>query len=283
MPRTPFLEKPFLQTVYFNAATIPTPGPRTVRVIPWSDSIALDTALAYLQIPSTATSTMSVKICPSEPFVYGGVSLQVGQSQDFILTNYLGCDSVVTVTVTALPASSGSLLEVVLPNALLSCDSGVVILHPVVSGHPTNLQYKWSTGQTTVSLAVQEAGPVWVEVSNICQTVRRNATVSWIAGSDSAWVYGPNIISPVAINSVNQIFRPFFAADVAILHYRFEVYDRWGNLLFASDQPEQGWEGPRRNGLRADDVFVWQLTAKLSFCGRIQTLRRSGEVTVWGK
>ena len=398
--------KALLKTVYLNTATIPTPGLRTVRVVPWSGGIALDTALAYLQISNTPTSTLLARTCPGTPFMYQGVGLQVGQSQSFTLTNYLGCDSVVTVTVAALPVSTGTLLartcpsepfvyqgvslqagqsqtftlvnylgcdsvvtvtvsalpsadfdliaqascpnlpngsitiqlstggtppfrfslngmdfqaetrfdnlspgsyavylldqndcqfegnatvnsldplEVVLPDALLSCDSGRVILRPVVGDHLVNLQYKWSGGQTTASVTVQEAGPIWVEVSNVCQTVRQEATISWLKNSDIAWVYVPNIISPTAQDVVNQVFHPFFAAEAIILSYHFEVYDRWGNLLFESEQPEQGWAGPRHDGVGSDNAFVWQLKAELSLCGSIQILHKSGEVTVWGR
>ena len=55
-----------------------------------------------------SSSTLNASVCPGGFFNYGGVDLAVGQSQDFNFTNWLGCDSVVTVMVSALPISSSS-------------------------------------------------------------------------------------------------------------------------------------------------------------------------------
>ena len=56
-----------------------------------------------------SASTLDVKTCPGSTYNFAGVDLAVGQSQAFTLTNYLGCDSIVTVSVSALPVSASSL------------------------------------------------------------------------------------------------------------------------------------------------------------------------------
>ncbi|MFN0036237.1 MAG: PKD domain-containing protein, partial [Saprospiraceae bacterium] len=67
-----------------------------------------------------SSSTLSASVCPGGFFNYGGVDLAVGQSQDFNLTNWLGCDSVVTVTVSALPISSSTLSASVCPGGFFN-------------------------------------------------------------------------------------------------------------------------------------------------------------------
>ena len=52
-----------------------------------------------------SASAFSVQICPGTTYTYGSVDLPVGAIQDFTLKNWLGCDSIVTVTVSALPIS----------------------------------------------------------------------------------------------------------------------------------------------------------------------------------
>ncbi|MBP6810290.1 MAG: PKD domain-containing protein, partial [Saprospiraceae bacterium] len=64
-----------------------------------------------------SSSTLGVSACPGSFYNYNGVDLAVGQSQDFNLTNWLGCDSVVTVTVSALPISSSTLNASVCPGS----------------------------------------------------------------------------------------------------------------------------------------------------------------------
>jgi gliding motility-associated-like protein len=41
-----------------------------------------------------------------------------------------------------------------------------------------------------------------------------------------------------------------------VRQYRFAVYNRWGNLVFQSNQPGSGWDG-KVNGIAQNGVFVW--------------------------
>ena len=69
------------------------------------DSIVTVTVNA---IPPPATS-FNAKVCPGEFYQYEGVSLAIGQSQSFVLKTAGGCDSIVTVNVSALPTSTGTI------------------------------------------------------------------------------------------------------------------------------------------------------------------------------
>jgi len=63
-----------------------------------------------------SSSTLNPSVCPEAVYTYNGVDLAVGQSQNFNLTNWLGCDSVVTVNVSALPTSNSTISFRVCPN-----------------------------------------------------------------------------------------------------------------------------------------------------------------------
>ena len=54
-------------------------------------------------------STLSLSACPGSFAVYNGTNIPVGTSQNFTLSNAVGCDSVVTVSVSALPTQSSTL------------------------------------------------------------------------------------------------------------------------------------------------------------------------------
>ena len=58
-----------------------------------------------------------------------------------------------------------------------------------------------------------------------------------------AEVYLPNVFSPVANQDANRMFRPFFNLTAGISEYLMRVYDRWGALVFESENAEQGWDG----------------------------------------
>ncbi len=262
-------------------------------------------------------STLNVSACPGSTFQYAGTNVAVGQTQSFVLQSSLGCDSTVTIAVTAWPeldftvkteiscpniptgtlavavtgntglsnsfslnnvdfqtdtlfndlptgnytvfvqdengcifektASIGSLprLEVTLPQAfLLPCDSAAITLAPAVNGDTMGLHFTWWNGAHTPTVAASEGGPIWVEATNHCETVRREAVVTWAdVESSKDFVYVPNVFSPDAKAEENRTFRSFFAQNIQLLAYHLEVYNRWGNFLFTSEVPEDGWAG----------------------------------------
>ncbi|HNG89399.1 MAG TPA: gliding motility-associated C-terminal domain-containing protein, partial [Saprospiraceae bacterium] len=173
-------------------------------------------------------------------------------------------------------------LQVSLENAVLACDAASVRLEPTLSGDLTGLMFAWSDGGSAPWTDATLPGKVWVEVSNVCETLRRESVVYWEAyEADTSLCYVPNVFSPHAGRQEDRIFRPLFSPKLTMLDYRLEVYDRWGNLVFLSLHAESGWEA-EANG-RADDapgVYTWLLRARAAVCGRELTLYRQGDVTV---
>ncbi|MCE7926129.1 MAG: PKD domain-containing protein, partial [Haliscomenobacteraceae bacterium CHB4] len=81
-----------------------------IEVFNLTNSVGCDSVVTVsVSALPTSTSAFSVKTCPGTTYHYAGIDLAVGQTQDFYLTNYLGCDSVITVSVSALPTSASSL------------------------------------------------------------------------------------------------------------------------------------------------------------------------------
>ncbi|NNE55717.1 MAG: gliding motility-associated C-terminal domain-containing protein, partial [Flavobacteriales bacterium] len=66
----------------------------------------------------------------------------------------------------------------------------------------------------------------------------------------------PNAFSPNG-DGDNDLFRPISSIYD---HYQFEIFSRWGELLFSSKSVEEGWDG-KVSGLRAESgVYVWRIT-----------------------
>jgi hypothetical protein len=84
-------------------------------------------------------------------------------------------------------------LGVVLTDAILPCDSTAVLLQPIVSGDTTGLQFVWHTGAKTPTLTMGEVGTVAVSVQNKCETLRREAKVTWAESGEWANIYVPNV------------------------------------------------------------------------------------------
>lgn len=80
-------------------------------------------------------------------------------------------------------------------------------------------------------------------------------------------VYDPNDFS-------NDHFHPLYQG---VEDYKLEVFDRWGELLFVTEDPRTGWDGYYRGQPAKQDVYVWKAYAKFSD-GNETTLK--GDVTL---
>ncbi len=70
------------------------------------------------------------------------------------------------------------------------------------------------------------------------------------------WI--PNTFTP-NYDDVNDIFKP---AIIGVEDYNFEIYDRWGELIFKTNDIDRGWNGKIDSKLCKQDVYVWRITFK---------------------
>lgn len=70
-------------------------------------------------------------------------------------------------------------------------------------------------------------------------------------------IYIPNTFTPDG-NEFNNIFNASFALDV--YEWEMKIYNRWGELLFTSTNPEIGWDGTYLGKLVQDGTYAYILT-----------------------
>jgi gliding motility-associated-like protein len=80
-------------------------------------------------------------------------------------------------------------------------------------------------------------------------------------------IYNPGEADP-------RIFRP---VAEGIDKYRLEIYNRWGELIFVSEDVNKGWNGYIKDSPVKQDVYVWRVTATFTN-GRPYV--EAGDVTV---
>ncbi|MDX2135054.1 MAG: PKD domain-containing protein [Saprospiraceae bacterium] len=172
-------------------------------------------------------------------------------------------------------------LQLALPDAVLACDSNQVSLLPLVTGDTTGLSWRWFNGVQTPVTVATAPGPVWVEATNICQTVRADAQVQLEALEEGqGMLYAPNAFHPESSDALNGVFRVFFPASAEVQVFVLEVYDRWGNLVFRTEEFTDGWDGYFQEKMMDPAVFVWRVKAQIRFCGRIMDIDQFGDVTI---
>jgi gliding motility-associated-like protein len=67
-------------------------------------------------------------------------------------------------------------------------------------------------------------------------------------------IYVPRAFSPNN-DGTNDILRPILVG-IQTFHY-FNVYNRWGNLIFATQDPNQGWDGTFKGVPQPVETYLW--------------------------
>jgi len=74
-------------------------------------------------------------------------------------------------------------------------------------------------------------------------------------------VFVPNAFTPLNDDGRNEIFIPV-VNGLLTSQYLFEVYDRWGTMVFSTRDPNQGWDGFYKNKVLGPGTFSWRLIYK---------------------
>lgn len=94
----------------------------------------------------------------------------------------------------------------------------------------------------------------------------------------------PNAFSPTSSSNPMGYYDPmsfdndiFFPIHKGVEEYQLFIFNKWGELLFESNDVNRGWNGFYRGQLAKQDVYVWKVRATLVDG---QRLEKAGDVTL---
>ncbi len=119
-------------------------------------------------------------------------------------------------------------------------------------------QYNWSDGQSGQFMTVRKDGEYRVElVSDFGCTSNDTVIVSEDCPSS---IFAPNAFTPNE-DGVNDVF---YVSGENIYDFELFVFDRWGEVIFHTNDMNTGWNGKKYNDLRNAqiDVYVWKISYK---------------------
>jgi gliding motility-associated-like protein len=93
---------------------------------------------------------------------------------------------------------------------------------------------------------------------------------------DELRVHVPNSFTPDG-DGVNDMFIPVLTGH-GDDKYLFSIYNRWGELIFETQDPTVGWDGTMPGTLAQDGVYVWRLRVNAIVGAEIQEF--TGHVTL---
>ncbi|MFY9309867.1 MAG: choice-of-anchor L domain-containing protein [Bacteroidia bacterium] len=173
------------------------------------------------------------------------------------------------MTITGIPAPSAvfsmNATTIELPNEAL-----------ILSNQSTGASsYMWSFGDGGVSTdtapqyAYSMVGTFQVQLIAIAQNGCQDTAYALL--NVDADVIFPNVFTPNldgssggAYNANDLTNDVFFPYTTGVTEYTIEIYNRWGELIFQSDDILKGWDGYYKGFLCQQDVYIYKAYIKLN-------------------
>lgn len=141
-----------------------------------------------------------------------------------------------------------------LPAGFLFADTAICSFGSIeLTASSTFSRYNWSTGSTSSVISITQPGTYWLDATD-----RSNCT-----GRDSVIVnpkeclkglYVPSGFTPNG-DGKNDVLKPFLFGNIR--QYEFRVFNRWGETVFVTKDPNAGWNGLYKGIPQDAAVFIW--------------------------
>ncbi len=264
----------------------PPTGPNTfiASVTDACNSLVTDTVVVNVNpLPSLTTQPLSGTIC-------SGDTTQIFLTADVSSAGFSWRGTTLSGEVSGYADGSGTLISQVLINNQAmpgivdyhiiitspGCDSSsadfLVTVNPGLKGAKAKYlklpagglaelhagggynHYLWSNGSTDSIITVNSKGMYWVRLTNDfgCSTI------------DTVYVDELGLLIPGAFSpngdGKNDVFRVLgLSSDAA---FQMDVFDRWGQKVFSSDNVSTGWDGTMNGAAVPEGVFAWVVRLK---------------------
>ena len=200
------------------------------------------TVTLHLDIQHPSESEIWETSCGS--YLWNGATIYESGDYTNTFTSTGDCDSIVTLHLTIVDtflASHNSNPDF--------CSTKETVLS--VEGNFDT--YVWNTGDVTPFITVTESGNYSVTASNYaCERTARFQIPPCVP---NLWL--PNAITPSKGDALNDSFALTDYDKSQISELKITIYDRWGNLVFTSNDKNFVWDGTVKGKLSVNSVFSY--------------------------
>jgi gliding motility-associated-like protein len=155
-------------------------------------------------------------------------------------------------------------------------------LEPIVQFYNLSMNassYAWDFGDGTTSLAVNPTHVYSFEPASYLIVLTAfneigcidTATLTITVWEDFA-LYVPNTFTPND-DEKNQVFLPIISGGYKRDSYHLMIFDRWGELVFESMDPNVGWDGffGFHHQVCQDGTYTWKISLEVLQSQEVQT------------
>lgn len=139
------------------------------------------------------------------------------------------------------------------PDSFL-CDTTTLTID---AGQRTAINYLWQDGSNDQTLSVNRSGSYWVQVTDVNGCTKKDSINVIIQNCEECGLFIPSAFTPND-DGLNDLFktRPQCPA-IGLQNFSLSVYNRWGQLVFMTNDINKGWDGKYKNKGLDQGVYVY--------------------------
>lgn len=122
---------------------------------------------------------------------------------------------------------------------------------------PLDAQYEWSTGATDLTVEIDQPGTYWVEATSADGCTARGEFE--IYEDCEGRIFVPNAFTPNA-DGLNDVFG---VTASNLQSFQLQIFDRWGRIVYQSQDPNGGWDGTFANQPQPEGVYVYKISYRV--------------------
>lgn len=247
--------------------TAAVPGTYVVQVSNRCGMVA-DTVLIGLFDTIALDLGNDTTICPGENYVLdpglgSGIFLwSTGDMSDTLGVDSSGLFILTYQDTNGCYATDSLAIDLIVPPITVYAGLDITDCEPgashVLEARPiqANVDYVWSTGDTSTSITVSSTADYVIRAVNECGEVSDTVIVFIYEYEEGYFI--PNVFTPNG-DGVNDVFQvENFRAE----EYSLEIFDRWGNPVFSTKDRTASWDGNVNGSPAMEGVYFYQIRTR---------------------
>ncbi|MDA9774590.1 gliding motility-associated C-terminal domain-containing protein, partial [Saprospiraceae bacterium] len=138
---------------------------------------------------------------------------------------------------------------------------------------------QWNDGSTEKIRVLSEPGSYFVEFANICTDTLVSFILSKETCLDIEGIFIPNSFTPNN-DAINDFFQIFINENWLSPEVKVSIYNRWGEEIFYSEEPDFTWDGSFRNKSLNSGVYAYYIEIEVEVDGEQKLIRKVGDITI---
>lgn len=156
-------------------------------------------------------------------------------------------------------------VDISLGEDIYTCSEERIRLGKLFAG---NKKYEWNTGEKSCCISPTKSGTYTLTVSDECSVLKDSINIEFYNCNDCFSM--PNVFTPNN-DGLNDAIKPTPRCDID--KYTFRIYNRWGEMIFETNDINERWNGKHKNELHQTNTFFYYIQYSLLQDPTIKTIK----------